>query len=58
MVASPTTPIRQYFSIGSRHVVLDTIKVAEDPRPAVRADLILRFYEAYGGRASRVKLST
>ncbi|TPX37190.1 hypothetical protein SmJEL517_g00997 [Synchytrium microbalum] len=57
-VASPkSTGIQQYFSVDSRHVVLDTIKVAEEPRTSVQADLILRLYEAYGGRG-RVTISS
>ncbi|TPX41847.1 hypothetical protein SeMB42_g05381 [Synchytrium endobioticum] len=56
--AAPASKIQQYFTIHSRHVVLDTIKVAEDPRPGVKADLVLRCYEAYGGRAFRVKITS
>ncbi|KAI8815849.1 family 38 glycosyl hydrolase [Fimicolochytrium jonesii] len=60
LVISPTpvdsasfTP-RQFFSINKPNIVLDTIKIAEGPlsdtaKPALKT-LVLRFYEAYGGR--------
>ncbi|KAI8817665.1 glycosyl hydrolases family 38 N-terminal domain-containing protein [Fimicolochytrium jonesii] len=60
LVISPTpvdlasfTP-RQFFSIDKPNIVLDTIKIAEGPlsdtaKPALKT-LVLRFYEAYGGR--------
>ncbi|KAI9329689.1 galactose mutarotase-like domain-containing protein [Zopfochytrium polystomum] len=42
---------------GAGHVVIDTVKLAEDPRPVIQtadgkpvADIVVRLYEAYGGR--------
>ena len=37
--------VQEYFSVSARNVILDTVKKAEDSN-----DLILRLYEAYGGR--------
>ena len=40
---------QQFFSIDKRNVVIDTIKVAEDPKGL---QLVVRLYEAYGGRGT------
>ncbi|KAJ3260214.1 Alpha-mannosidase 2C1 [Chytriomyces hyalinus] len=42
-----------YFTVSEPNFVLDTVKVAEDARVSGQngqVDVILRFYEAYGGR--------
>ncbi|KAI8620662.1 galactose mutarotase-like domain-containing protein [Chytriomyces sp. MP71] len=42
-----------YFTVSKPNLVLDTVKLAEDPRVTGhngQVDVILRFYEAYGGR--------
>ncbi|KAJ3087170.1 Glycoside hydrolase, 38 vacuolar alpha mannosidase, partial [Quaeritorhiza haematococci] len=51
-VADPASPLtdKQYFFVDAPNVVLDTVKVAEDPTPGAPCELVLRFYEAYGGR--------
>ena len=42
-----------FFTItGGESIVLDTVKMAEDPRTVLGKDVILRFYEACGGRGS------
>ncbi|KAJ3280790.1 Alpha-mannosidase 2C1 [Borealophlyctis nickersoniae] len=40
----------QFFKLDKPNVILDTIKVAEDSKSG--KDIVLRFYEAYGGRAT------
>jgi alpha-mannosidase len=45
---------QQFFTLDKRNLVLDTIKECEDLSSGV---LILRLYEAYGGRGV-AKLST
>ncbi|KAI9344608.1 galactose mutarotase-like domain-containing protein [Obelidium mucronatum] len=43
----------EFFTVSHRNFVLDTVKVAEDPRVSGKdgqVDVVLRFYEAYGGR--------
>ncbi|KAJ3071872.1 Alpha-mannosidase 2C1 [Podochytrium sp. JEL0797] len=42
-----------FFTVSERNFVLDTVKVAEDARVSGKngnVDVVLRFYEAYGGR--------
>ncbi|KAJ3051806.1 Glycoside hydrolase, 38 vacuolar alpha mannosidase [Rhizophlyctis rosea] len=47
--ASASKPIdQQYFKVDKSNLVLDTVKVAEDS--ADGKQIVLRFYEAYGGR--------
>ncbi|KAJ3407717.1 Glycoside hydrolase, 38 vacuolar alpha mannosidase [Chytridiales sp. JEL 0842] len=41
----------QFFSVDMENVVLDTVKIAEDPR-GNGTDLVLRFYESMGGRGT------
>ncbi|KAJ3094749.1 Glycoside hydrolase, 38 vacuolar alpha mannosidase [Physocladia obscura] len=46
-----------YFSVDKRNVVLDTVKVAEDARIDAAGnfvDVVIRLYEAYGGRGTAV----
>jgi alpha-mannosidase len=38
---------QQFFSVTKSNIVIDTIKVAEDPQGL---ELVIRMYEAYGGR--------
>ncbi|KAJ3196654.1 Alpha-mannosidase 2C1, partial [Dinochytrium kinnereticum] len=39
------------FQISTENIVLDTVKIAEDPRPSsAGVDTVIRLYEAYGGR--------
>ncbi|KAJ3030442.1 UNVERIFIED_CONTAM: Alpha-mannosidase 2C1 [Siphonaria sp. JEL0065] len=43
----------EFFAVSHRNFVLDTVKVAEDARVSGKngeVDVVLRFYEAYGGR--------
>ncbi|KAI9344606.1 glycosyl hydrolases family 38 N-terminal domain-containing protein [Obelidium mucronatum] len=43
----------EFFTVSHSNFVLDTVKVAEDPRVSGKngqVDVVLRFYEAYGGR--------
>ncbi|KAJ3376941.1 Alpha-mannosidase 2C1 [Entophlyctis sp. JEL0112] len=43
----------EYFAVSEPNFVLDTVKVAEDARAQPgRLDVVLRFYEAYGGRGT------
>ncbi|TPX59664.1 hypothetical protein SpCBS45565_g07680 [Spizellomyces sp. 'palustris'] len=52
---TPSTSIEaQFFTVDTPNVVLDTIKQAEDAKDG--KEIILRLYEAYGGRGrARVK---
>ena len=44
----PLPSLRSYFEVvGASNVVLDTVKRAEDSN-----DVVVRFYEAYGGRST------
>ncbi|KAJ3191901.1 Glycoside hydrolase, 38 vacuolar alpha mannosidase, partial [Dinochytrium kinnereticum] len=58
---TPTMPLpksEEFFTLDTPNVVLDTVKIAEDPRPKSGGrDVVIRLYEAYGGR-SEVTLST
>jgi alpha-mannosidase len=48
MLIDPSSTIdQQFFSVNKSNVVIDTIKVAEDPQGL---ELVIRMYEAYGGR--------
>ncbi|ORY35984.1 hypothetical protein BCR33DRAFT_722459 [Rhizoclosmatium globosum] len=43
----------EFFRVSESNFVLDTVKVAEDPRGSNQnenVDIVLRFYESYGGR--------
>ncbi|KAJ1556682.1 hypothetical protein HK096_011292, partial [Nowakowskiella sp. JEL0078] len=42
----------QFFKVSHQNVILDTIKPSEDP--VISGDIVLRFYEAMGGRVARV----
>ncbi|KAJ3193268.1 Alpha-mannosidase 2C1 [Irineochytrium annulatum] len=46
----------EFFKVDMENVVLDTVKMAEDPRKGGN-DVVIRLYEAYGGRGT-VKIST
>jgi alpha-mannosidase len=48
---------KQFFGVDVDNVVLDTVKVAEDPRSDGTSDIVVRFYEAMGGRGI-VKFTT
>ncbi|KAJ3284791.1 Alpha-mannosidase 2C1, partial [Blyttiomyces sp. JEL0837] len=39
-----------YFSVDKENLVLDTVKIAEEPRVGKFVDVVVRFYEANGGR--------
>jgi alpha-mannosidase len=41
-----------FFELSDHNVVLDTVKVAENPREGSKADLVVRLYESYGGRGT------
>ncbi|KAI9362490.1 glycosyl hydrolases family 38 N-terminal domain-containing protein [Zopfochytrium polystomum] len=43
----------EFFSLDKTNVVVDTVKVAEDPRSKEDlTDIVIRLYEAYGGRGT------
>ncbi|KAI8851831.1 galactose mutarotase-like domain-containing protein [Chytridium lagenaria] len=45
----------KFFSLNCANVVLDTVKISEDPRPKSGGrDIVIRFYEAYGGRTDAI----
>ncbi|KAJ3042013.1 hypothetical protein HDV00_008305, partial [Rhizophlyctis rosea] len=47
----PKQPVRQqFFKVDKPSFILDTVKVAEDSRDGKQ--IVLRFYEAYGGRGT------
>ncbi|KAJ3094701.1 Glycoside hydrolase, 38 vacuolar alpha mannosidase [Physocladia obscura] len=49
----------QFFSVSETNFVLDTLKLAEEPRKTSVGvfDIVLRFYEAYGGRGKATVIS-
>ncbi|ORY35980.1 glycosyl hydrolases 38 [Rhizoclosmatium globosum] len=53
-LVSPTGLLaKEFFTVSKENFVLDTVKVAEDARVTGKngqVDVVLRFYEAYGGR--------
>lgn len=44
---SATSAAHQFFDIDKSNVVIDTVKIAEDP---IGLDIVVRMYEAHGGR--------
>ncbi|KAJ3176169.1 Alpha-mannosidase 2C1 [Irineochytrium annulatum] len=54
---STGSSVHEFFKVDGRNVVLDTVKIAEDPRAkSGGTDVVIRLYEAYGGRGN-VRLS-
>ena len=46
---------QQFFSVSKSNIVIDTIKVAEDPDGL---EIVVRVFEAYGGRGQCQLFST